>query len=291
MSYSLMFYKLFLSWWFSKLCFQTGYFSALKTYVYKCLFNILQMASRHFKLNTAKNQISDLSTHHKSDPCTIIPITAKWNFIFCLTMWKNLKFVLYVFVYLPLHSQSISIATFSNFKTSPQSNHFPPLLLLPWSPGNHFIQSGYCSNSFCVTLIHFPSHPPTVHSRWSTQKGCFTNKSDHITPLLKYLQWFPSQRSSQCLYSDLQGPRWSAHHCFSDVFSYYSDPNSLHFSHPKHLWFFAFAFLLPRMILPRYLKGLLLQLFQGISEASLANYIRWHPFPMPKALSTTLNLL
>ena len=50
------------------------------------------------------------------------------------------------------------------------------------------------------------------------------------------------------------GPRWFAHHGFSDLFSYHSDPNSLQFRHPKHLWAFAFALLPPRRTLPRYLK-------------------------------------
>lgn len=177
--------------------------------MYKYLFNMLPwMASRCCKLNMSKNPISDFSTHHKSDPHTTISNTTNWNIIFLLTIWKILKFFISLFLcYFTVNlSALLHILTLKYNLTT--SHHCYCYLQCR---GNHFIQPGYYSNSLCVSLLCLPSHCPNAHSQWTSRMTVL-----HISQMISVIclnpsNNFPSQRSSQRLYNDLQGPRWSAH--------------------------------------------------------------------------------
>ena len=78
------------------------------------------------------------------------------------------------------------------------------------------------------------SCPPTGHSQCSTQNDCFTNNSDHFTPLFKSLQWFPiSERKPMSLHWPTRPQMICLLFYPSNHLSFDCNPNSLHFSHPN----------------------------------------------------------
>lgn len=82
---------------------------------------------------------------------------------FYLTIWKVLKFILYVFASLPIHSQSTAWLHNLTLKYI----HNLPLFVIAtttWCPGNHFIWPGYCDNYFVCLPTCLLSCPPTYCS-------------------------------------------------------------------------------------------------------------------------------
>lgn len=176
---------------------------------------------------------------------------------FYLTMWNLFKFILYFFSSLPIHSQPTALLHNLTLKYI----HNLPLFIIatatPDAPA--IILSSLVTVAIIYVSPHFSSSLALLLVILNAAPRMIVLQITQIISLLSSnpSNDFPSPRASQCLYTDLQGPRWSASHFTPQIISPLTVTQILSISVIQTSLAFAFDLLLG-MILPRYLKGLFL---------------------------------